>query len=218
MIIDIILDRREGAINYVPATHLKAIYDYATFFHMNNLAAAVDGGTEDDVKAALMDYVISGGCNPDIHHHNFLDLCLFIKAVRWTEETEETEETEKTEEDAPTAAAVAADKLAIIRKVATRLRRKIKKDRLAIVHDRRLGDINYLEAVEALTCGPLGTEDPEPTEILLSVTYGAGLPAEKAEAIEDALRAAVKALPFPAEDIFRGTGDGTREYTALFTL
>jgi hypothetical protein len=212
MIIDIILDRREGAINYVPATHLKAIYDYATFFHMNNLATAVDSGNEDDVKAALMDYVISGGCNPDIHHHNFLDLCLFIKAVRWTEETEETE---KTEDDAP---AVAAEKLAIIRKVATRLRRKIKKDRLAIVHDRRLGNVDYLEAVEALTCGPLGTEDPEPTEILLSVTYGAGLPAEKADAIEDALLAAVKALPFPADDIFRGTGDGTREYTALFTL
>lgn len=112
MIIDIILDRREGAINYVPATHLKAIYDYATDAGMNDIAAAVDGGTEDDVKAALMDYVISGGCNPDIHHHNFLDLCLFIKAVRWTEGTEETE---KTEEDAPTAA-VAADKLAIIRK------------------------------------------------------------------------------------------------------
>ena len=146
MIIDIILDRREGAINY------------------------------DASKLASM---------------------------RWTD-------------DAP--AATAADKLAIIRKVATRLRRKIKKDRLAIVHDRRLGDINYLEAVEALTCGPLGTEDPEPTEILLSVTYGAGLPAEKAEAIEDALRAAVKALPFPADDIFRGTGDGTREYTALFTI
>lgn len=205
MIIDIILDRREGAINYVPATHLKAIYDYATFFHMNNLATAVDSGNEDDVKAALMDYVISGGCNPDIHHHNFLDLCLFIKAVRWTEE-----------DDAPTAAT--ADKLAIIRKVATRLRRKIKKDRLAIVHDRRLGNVDYLEAVEALTCGPLGTEDPNPTEILLSVTYGTGLPAEKAEAIEDALRDAVKALPFPADDIFRGTGDGTREYTALFTL
>ena len=159
-----------------------------------------------------MDYVISGGCNPDIHHHNFLDLCLFIKAVRWTEETEETE---KTEDDAP---AVAAEKLAIIRKVATRLRRKIKKDRLAIVHDRRLGNVDYLAAVEALTCGPLGTEDPEPTEILLSVTYGAGLPAEKAEAIEDALLAAVKALSSPADDIFRGTGDGTREYTALFTL
>ena len=29
---------------------------------------------------------------------------------------------------------------------------------------------------------------------------------------------AVKTLPFPADDIFRGTGDGTREYTALFTL
>lgn len=205
MIIDIILDRREGAINYDAATHLKAIYDYATFFHMNNLAAAVDGGTEDDVKAALMDYVISGGCNPDIHHHNFLDLCLFIKAVRWTEE-----------DDAPTAAT--ADKLAIIRKVATRLRRKIKRDRLAIVHDRRLGNVDYLEAVEALTCGPLGTEDPNPTEILLSVTYGTGLPAAQADAIEDALLAAVKALPFPADDIFRGTGDGTREYTALFTI
>lgn len=216
MIIDIILDRREGAINYDAATHLKAIYDYATFFHMDNLAAAVDGGTEDDVKAALMDYVISGGCNPDIHHHNFLDLCLFIKAVRWTEETEETEETEKTEDDAP--AATAADKLAIIRKVATRLRRNIKRDRLAIVHDRRLGNVDYLEAVEALTCGSLGTEDPEPTEILLSVTYGTGLPAEKAEAIEDALLAAVKALPFSPDDIFRGTGDGTREYTALFTI
>ena len=209
MIIDIILDRREGAIDYTAATHLKAIYDYATFFHLNNLAAAVDGGTEDDVKAALMDYVISGGCNPDIHHHNFLDLCLFINRVRWTEETEETEDD---------AAATAADKLAIIRKVAARLRRKIKRDRLAIVHDRRLGNVDYLDAVEALTCGELGTDDPNPTEILLSVTYGTGLPAEKADAIEDALLAAVKALPFPADDIFRGTGDGTREYTALFTL
>jgi hypothetical protein len=211
MIIDIILDRREGAISYDAATHLKAIYDAATFFHMDNLAAAVDGGTEDDVKAALMDYVISGGYNPDIHHHNFLDLCLFIKTVRWTEETEETED------DAPTGESL-ADKLAIIRKVAARLRRNIKRNRLAIVHNRRLGDVNYLDAVEALTCGELGTEDPNPTEILLSVTYGAGLPAEKADAIEDALRDAVNALPFPADDIFRGTGDGTKEYTALFTL
>ena len=204
MIIDIILDRKDGAISYDASKHLKAIYDYATDAGMTELATAVDGGTEDDVKAALMDYVISGGCNPDIHHHNFLDLCLFIKAVRWTED------------DAP--AVAAADKLAIIRKVATRLRRKIKHERLAIVHDRRLGNVDYLEAVEALTCGPLGTEDPEPTEILLSVTYGAGLPAEKADAIEDALLAAVKALPFPADDIFRGTGDGTREFTALFTI
>lgn len=205
MIIDIILDRREGAISYDAATHLKAIYDYATFFHMDDLAAAVDGGTEDDVKTALMDYVISGGCNPDIHHHNFLDLCLFIKTVRWTED------------DAPTGESL-ADKLAIIRKVAARLRRNIKRNRLAIVHDRRLGDVNYLDAVEALTCGELGTEDPNPTEILLSVTYGAGLPAEKADAIEDALRDAVNALPFPANDLYRGTGDGTKEYTALFTL
>ena len=196
MIIDIILDRRDGAIDYAPETHLKAIYDYATDSGMTELATAVDGGTEDDVKAALMCYISTCGYP--------LDLLDYIARVRWTDDA--------------TAPAVAADKLAIIRKVATRLRRKIKKDRLAIVHDRRLGDINYLEAVEALTCGPLGTEDPEPTEILLSVTYGTGLPAEKAEAIEDALLSAVKALPFPPDDIFRGTGDGTREYTALFTL
>lgn len=114
--------------------------------------------------------------------------------------------------------AARAEKLALVRKVAKRLRRKIKRDRLAIVRDRRLGDVDYLETVEALTCGELGTEDPNPTEILLSVTYGAGLPAAQAEAIEDALLAAVKALPFPADDIFRGTGDGTREFTALFTI
>lgn len=195
MIIDIILDRREGAINYVPATHLKAIYDYATDSGMRDLAAAIDGGTEDDVKAALMCYISTCGYPPDL-----LD---YIARVRWTD-------------DAP--AATAADKLAIIRKVATRLRRKIKKDRLAIVHDRRLGDINYLDAVEALTCGELGTDDPNPTEILLSVTYGTGLPAAQADAIEDALISAVKALPFSPDDIFRGTGDGTREYTALFTI
>lgn len=194
MIIDIILDRKDGAIKYTAATHLKAIYDYATDAGMTELATAVDGGTEDDVKAALMRYITVCG-----YPSALLD---YIASMRWTDD----------------ATAVAAEKLALVRKVATRLRRKIKKDRLAIVHDRRLGNVDYLEAVEALTCGPLGTEDPEPTEILLSVTYGTGLPAEKAEAIEDALRAAVKALPFPADDIFRGTGDGTREYTALFTL
>ena len=196
MIIDVILDRREGAISYDASKHLKAIYDYATDSGMNDIATAVDGGTEDDVKAALMRYITACGYP--------LELLDYIASVRWTSEDDAT--------------AAAAEKLAIIRKVATRLRRNIKRDRLAIVNDRRLGDINYLEAVEALTCGPLGTEDPEPTEILLSVTYGTGLPAEKAEAIEDALRAAVNALPFPADDIFRGTGDGTREYTALFTL
>lgn len=114
--------------------------------------------------------------------------------------------------------AARAEKLALVRKVAKRLRRKIKRDRLAIVRDRRLGDVDYLETVEALTCGELGTDDAEPTEILLSVTYGAGLPAAQAEAIEDALLSSVKALPFPADDIFRGSGDGTREYAAMFVL
>lgn len=196
MIIDIILDRKDGAISYDASKHLKAIYAYATDAGMTELATAVDGGTEDDVKAALMCYISTCGYP--------LELLDYIARVHWTD-------------DAP-APQYMTDKLAIIRKVAARLRRKIKKDRLAIVHDRRLGDVDYLETVEALTCGELGTDDPEPTEILLSITYGAGLPAAQAEAIEDALRAAVKALPFSPDDIFRGTGDGTREYTALFTL
>lgn len=196
MIIDVILDRKDGAISYDASKHLKAIYDYATDAGMTELATAVDGGTEDDVKAALMRYITVCG-----YPSALLD---YIASVRWTSEDDAT--------------AATAEKLALVRKVATRLRRKIKKDRLAIVHDRRLGDVNYLEAVEARPCGPLGTEDPNPTEILLSVTYGTGLPAEKAEAIEDALLAAVNALPFPADDIFQGTGDGTKEYTALFTL
>ena len=198
MIIDIILDRKEGAIDYAPETHLKAIYDYATDARMSDIARALDSGNENDVKAALMRYITVCG-----YPSALLD---YVASVRWTSE------------DDATAATSAAEKLALVRKVATRLRRKIKKDRLAIVHDRRLGDVNYLEAVEALTCGELGTEDSNPTEILLSVTYGAGLPAEKADAIEDALLAAVKPLPFPPDDIFRGTGDGTREYTALFTI
>lgn len=202
MIIDVILDRKDGAIDYSPAKHLKAIYDYATDARMSDIAAAVDGGNEADVRAALVRYITVCG-----YPAALLD---YVASVQWTSE----DDTRKSD----VATAVAAEKLALVRKVATRLRRKIKKDRLAIVHDRRLGPINYLESVEALTCGPLGTEDPEPTETLLSVTYGAGLPAEKAEAIEDALISAVKTLPFPADDIFRGTGDGTREYTALFTL
>lgn len=203
MIIDVILDRKDGAIKYTPATHLRAIFDYATDARMNDLAAAVDGGNEDDVKAALMRYITASG-----YPAALLD---YIAGVRWTDDTT----ARASEHDAP---AATAEKLAIIRKVAKRLRRKIKQDRLAIVHDRRLGDVDYLETVEALTCGELGTDDAEPTEILLSVTYGAGLPAAQAEAIEDALLSSVKALPFPADDIFRGSGDGTREYTATFVL
>ena len=119
MIIDIILDRQEGAIDYAPETHLKAIYDYATDMGMSDIAAAVDGGTEDDVKAALMRYITVCG-----YPTALLD---YIASVRWTDDA----------------------------------------------------------------------------------------PAAQADAIEDALLAAVNALPFPADDIFRGTGDGTKEYTAL---
>ena len=86
MIIDIIINRRCGLLDYIANTHLKTIYNYALTAGMTDLTAAINGGNEDDIKAALMDYVINGGCNPDIHHHNLLDLCLFINRVRWTDE------------------------------------------------------------------------------------------------------------------------------------
>lgn len=140
----------------------------------------------------------------------------YYKDMKGTQEKEKGRRTMKKQKIEKPAAT--CEKVALVRKVAKRLRRKIKQDRLAIVHDRRLGEVDYLETVEAHTCGELGTDDAEPTEILLSVTYGAGLPGAQAEAIEDALLSSVKALPFPADDIFRGTGDGTREYTALFVL
>lgn len=64
------------------------------------------------------------------------------------------------------------------------------------------------------TCGyPL-----ELLDYVAGVRWTDDAPAAQADAIEDALRTAVKALPFQVDDIFRGTGDGTREYTALFTL
>lgn len=141
---------------------------------------------------------------------------MYYRGMKGTQEEEKGTRTKKKQIIEMPAAR--AEKLALVRKVAKRLRRKIKRDRLAIVRDRRLGDVDYLETVEALTCGEHGTDDAEPTEILLSVTYGAGLPAAQAEAIEDALLSSVKALPFPADDIFRGSGDGTREYTAMFVL
>lgn len=78
MIIDVILDRKDGATNYVPATHLKAIYDYATDARMSDIAAAVDGGMEDDVKAALMCYIFDCGYP--------LDLLDYIASVRWTDD------------------------------------------------------------------------------------------------------------------------------------
>jgi hypothetical protein len=106
----------------------------------------------------------------------------------------------------------------LVRAAAAKLRDTITRARLAIVYDRRLGDVNYLESVDALTCGPLGTDDADPAEILLSVTYGAGLPADKADDIEYELRFIVDSLPFAADDYFRGSGNGTKEYGAVFTL
>lgn len=86
MIIDIILDRKDGAISYDASKHLKAIYDYATDSGMTELATAVDGGTEDDVKAALMCYISTCGYP--------LELLDYIAGVRWTDDAPALEDLE----------------------------------------------------------------------------------------------------------------------------
>ena len=83
MIIDVILDRQEGAIDYAPDTHLRAIYDYATDAGMTDIATAVDSGREADVKAALMRYITACG-----YPSALLD---YIASVRWTDDADPTD-------------------------------------------------------------------------------------------------------------------------------
>lgn len=71
MIIDCILDRYDGAA-YDP----KAFYHYCNGYssYGDKIAAAMDGGTENDIKAAIAEY-ISGEYNPLI--------IAYVYSVNW---------------------------------------------------------------------------------------------------------------------------------------
>lgn len=71
MIIDCILDRYEGSA-YDP----KAFYHYCNGYNSygDKIAAAMDGGTENDIKAAIAEY-ISGEYNPLI--------IAYVYSVNW---------------------------------------------------------------------------------------------------------------------------------------
>lgn len=76
MIIDLILDRRDG-VPYDPYVFYNEMMDYYAVFP--DLAApivrALDWGTEKDVKKAICGYIMDQGYNPDI--------CAYVNAVKW---------------------------------------------------------------------------------------------------------------------------------------
>lgn len=76
MIIDLILDRKDGDV-YSPREFYEEVQEYGDVFYgiAWNIARAMDGGTEEDVKRELCRYVIEHGYNPQI--------CEYINSVNW---------------------------------------------------------------------------------------------------------------------------------------
>lgn len=72
MIIDLILDRKDGE-RYDARDFYFNVLEYGEPGH--GITAAMDGGTENDVKKALCAYILDYGYN--------WDLCYYIHAVNW---------------------------------------------------------------------------------------------------------------------------------------
>lgn len=86
MLIDLILDRKDGQ-PYNAKKFYDAVTSYLdTFPCYIGVARALDGGTEADVIDELCDYIKSQDYN--------LDLCDYISSVKWLED----DEPEKTEQ------------------------------------------------------------------------------------------------------------------------
>lgn len=73
MIIDLILDRRDGD-TYNP----KDLYDYAVRANADEIASAMDGGSNEDIQQALCDYVVSS--QYDVEGG---DIYNYILSVNW---------------------------------------------------------------------------------------------------------------------------------------
>lgn len=75
MIIDLILDRKGGQ-EYNAREFYYDVMEYESTFNFNReISRAMDGGTEQDVKKALCDYVIN-------QHYNS-EICYYINSVNW---------------------------------------------------------------------------------------------------------------------------------------
>ena len=81
MIIDLILDRKDGA-EYVPRDFYNAVCEYEDIFESLgfNISRAMDSGNESEVRIALCQYVLNHGHNSDITK--------YIHSVNWLEQKE----------------------------------------------------------------------------------------------------------------------------------
>lgn len=86
MLIDLILDRKDGQPYNAKKFYDAVTSDLDTFPCYIGVARALDGGTEADVITELCDYIKSQDYN--------LDLCEYISSVKWLED----DEPEKTEQ------------------------------------------------------------------------------------------------------------------------
>ena len=79
MIIDLILDRKDGQ-KYNAREFYCDVAEYGDIWPnlAHPITRALDGGTEEDVKRALCDYVIKCGYLPEI--------CAYINSVSWLDE------------------------------------------------------------------------------------------------------------------------------------
>ena len=72
MIIDKILDRKDGELYNARDFYFDVLQYSRTG---DEITRAMDGGTEDDVKKALCDFITGNEYNPQI--------CDYIKSVEW---------------------------------------------------------------------------------------------------------------------------------------
>lgn len=75
MIIDLILDRREGE-PYEAEEFYGYVMEYETLFDMpRDISRAMDSGDEAAVKAALCEYLLTNGYNEK--------LCEYVRRQKW---------------------------------------------------------------------------------------------------------------------------------------
>ena len=79
MIIDLILDRKDGFTEYKPKEFYNECMEYNGIFKgiAEGITKAMDYGTEEEVKAELCEYIIKNGYNTEI--------CNYVNSVDWLE-------------------------------------------------------------------------------------------------------------------------------------
>lgn len=76
MIIDLILDRRDGESYGVPYSPHDFYYDVFRYGEIGHgITAAMDYGEEEDVRRELCKYIIANEYNPEI--------CAYVNARNW---------------------------------------------------------------------------------------------------------------------------------------